>query len=120
MTRLGALLRLYRTVHHRSLEAVAGEMGITRRRLHGLEHGRGGSLRTFAKVLLWLLAPDEALPLLEPTDTITTRRPSPVEGPTDAPRAADSLADAIAERSSEQAIGVELQNDAPPVDSARD
>ena len=55
MTRLGTLLQLYRAVHTVSLEAIAGEMAITARRLRSIEQG-SGSLLDFAKVLGWLLA----------------------------------------------------------------
>jgi len=89
MTRLGALLRLYRTVHHISLTAGAGEMGITRRQLTAIEQDRGGSLQTFATVLVWLLAQEAiAQPLLTAPGSGTT---------THAPGAADSVADAVAE-----------------------
>jgi transcriptional regulator with XRE-family HTH domain len=94
MTRLGALVRLYRTVHHVSLDAVAGEMHITRRRLSAIEQGRGGSLQTFAKVLVWLLAQESAPPLLAAP---STRRPPAPGLRSDAPGVADSVADAVAE-----------------------
>jgi transcriptional regulator with XRE-family HTH domain len=83
MTRLGALLRLYRTMHQVSQSDLAREIGITRHRLQALDEDPGGeSLHTLAKVLIWLMAPpDEGQPLLAPLLTAPARRPSPGEQP---------------------------------------
>jgi transcriptional regulator with XRE-family HTH domain len=112
MTRLGALLRLSRSVHHVSLTAMADEMGMTRRQLSAIELDRSGSLPMFAKVLVWLLAQEPITPpqvVAPPTLVLqidgeriaaaavrSQTSPAP-EDVTDAPGAPDPVADAVAE-----------------------
>lgn len=116
MTRLGTLLQLYRAGNHLPLEALAGEITITPRRLRALEQG-SGALQDFAKVLVWLLAeeprasrPGPPPPSVHIALTVDGERiadastrgsgPQPrllEDRPDATTRAPDSVADAVAE-----------------------
>jgi transcriptional regulator with XRE-family HTH domain len=96
MTRLGALLRLHRSVHGISLTLMADGIGITRHQLSAIEQDRGGgSQEAFAKVLIWLLARADLAPRL--AADVSAARESSMPDKTDAPGVADSVADAVAE-----------------------
>ena len=58
-TRLGAMLRLYRMVHGRTLRDVAPEIGIGHATLMRIEAGEAFDVDTLLKLWTWLLA-DEA------------------------------------------------------------
>lgn len=55
-TRLGAMLRLYRTVRGRSLRDVAPAMGISAATLMRVETGQACDAATMLKLWHWLLA----------------------------------------------------------------
>jgi transcriptional regulator with XRE-family HTH domain len=54
-TRLGKMLRLYRTVENRSLRDVALEIGIGYATLGRIEHGETFDVATLQKLGAWLL-----------------------------------------------------------------
>jgi hypothetical protein len=60
--RLGALLRVYRTLHNRDLRAVAAEIGISHSTLARIEHGQAFDADTLLKVWQWLLTPEVPRP----------------------------------------------------------
>lgn len=55
-TRLGAMLKLWRTVHDRTLRDVATEIGIGHATLMRIEHGEAFDAATLLKLWTWLLA----------------------------------------------------------------
>lgn len=57
--RLGAMLRLYRTVHGRHLREVAQEIGTSPATLMRIEHGEAFDVTTWLKLEHWLLAKEE-------------------------------------------------------------
>ena len=56
--RLGAILRLDRTIKEESLDERAEEMGVPKTTLSRLEKGKDIENRTFVKVLNWLAGDD--------------------------------------------------------------
>jgi len=55
-TRLGEMLRLYRTVRGQSLRDIAPGMGISHATLMRIETGRAIDAETLLKLWTWLLA----------------------------------------------------------------
>ena len=56
-TRLGEMLRLYRTVRQQSLRDLARESGIGHATLMRIEHGQAFNADTLLKLWVWLLKP---------------------------------------------------------------
>jgi len=52
---LGQILRLYRTVHQRSLRDLAPEMGLSSATLLRIENGRALDVETLLKLWTWFL-----------------------------------------------------------------
>ena len=61
-TRLGAMIRLHRTVTDASLRDSATSIGISAATMMRIEHGYTMDTATFMKLLHWLLAPQESKP----------------------------------------------------------
>jgi transcriptional regulator with XRE-family HTH domain len=57
-TRLGAMLRLYRTVRGKTLRQVAPQIGIGHATLLRIETGKAMDADTLLKLWAWLLQPD--------------------------------------------------------------
>lgn len=53
---LGEMLRLYRTVHQRSLRDITEEIGISAATCMRIEHGQAFDAETLLKLWQWLLA----------------------------------------------------------------
>lgn len=58
VTRLGAMLRLYRTVRQETLRDVAPSIGIGHATLMRIEAGEQFDVPTLYKLWTWLLAPE--------------------------------------------------------------
>lgn len=56
-TRLGEMLRLYRTVKNRSLRDVAPEIGTSPATLLRIETGKNFDAETLLKLWAWMLRP---------------------------------------------------------------
>lgn len=54
-SRLGEMLRLYRTMHQRTLRDVAKESGISHATLMRIEHGQAFDAKTLLALWRWLL-----------------------------------------------------------------
>jgi transcriptional regulator with XRE-family HTH domain len=54
-SRLGEMLRLYRTMHQRTLREVAKECGISHATLMRIEHGQAFDAQTLLALWRWLL-----------------------------------------------------------------
>lgn len=61
-TRLGEMLRLYRTVRRLSLRDLAPQIGIASATLMRIETGQGIDAATLLKLWTWLLGAHEAEP----------------------------------------------------------
>ncbi len=53
-SRLGAMLHLYRTVHHLTLRDLEQPTGISKATLMRIEHGQAFDMDTFLKLWNWL------------------------------------------------------------------
>lgn len=58
-TRLGDMLRLYRTVRQQGLREVADSMGIGHATLMRIEHGEAFDVETMLRLWTWLLGTKE-------------------------------------------------------------
>jgi len=66
--RLLTVVRIYRAFKGYSLKELADQIGISSRELSGIERGKTGDGDSIARMIRWLLEPDEPVSTKEQSD----------------------------------------------------